>query len=101
MPTYEFVCDGCSGLTFVAKTRHPTECPLGHAQIQRRYGFAGFVRKWDGGFSPATGKYAANDREFDDQLKAASEAASEELGMEHRFRPMDPRDTAGLGVTEE
>ena len=98
---YEFVCSGCSGLTFLATTRFPDACPLGHTQVQRKWGF-GFVRTWsDPHFNQAVGKPVSNQAQFVDELKRASDAASEELGMEHRYLPMDPRDRDATRVTTE
>lgn len=101
MPTYEFSCIECGGLAFVSKTTEPGQCPLGHKGIKRRWGFAAFHRGFAGGFSATTGGYVSNEHQLSEQLKAGSEAASEQTGMEHRFVPGDPRDRDLFGVTDE
>jgi hypothetical protein len=98
MPTYEFICQGCHNLRFTATTVEPLRCPVGHDEIKRVYDFQGFHRKWDGGFSPTIGRYASNEYAVSEGLKAASHNVSEEMGMEHRYVPCDPRD---LPTTDE
>lgn len=99
---FEFVCNGCSGLTFLAETRFPERCPVGHQpnHFRRQWSFA-VHRQWEGHYNPSVGRFVSNPREFSDALKAASDTASEELGMEHRFRPLDPRDRDATRVTAE
>lgn len=52
-------------------------------------------------FNQSAGTYVSNDRELKDAFKAQSEAATERTGIEHNFVPVDPQDTARLGVTTE
>jgi hypothetical protein len=42
-----------------------------------------------------------SDRQFRDELKRASEAASLYDGFDHDYQPVDPEDTKSLGVTAE
>lgn len=51
--------------------------------------------------SPTTGQYVRNERDFKDQLKAISDAATERTGIPHNYVPTDPRDMKANGVTEE
>jgi hypothetical protein len=43
-------------------------------------------------FNPAVGRHVSNGRDFRDALKRASDEASENTGMEHRYVPIDMRD---------
>jgi hypothetical protein len=93
MPAFDFKCHDCSGLIFETRTSQPLTCPQGHTSIERIYDFQGMMgRTWDGGFSPTIGRYAPNEYAVSEGLKAASEAASEQLGIEHRFKTIDPRE---------
>lgn len=52
-------------------------------------------------FNRSAGQYVSNERQLKDSFKAMSEAASERVGMEHRFVPVDPQDKDKLGVSTE
>ncbi len=99
MPAYDFKCRGCSGLVFETRTSEPGTCPVGHTDIERLWDFRGLNgRAWEGGYSPTLGRYASNPYAVSEGLKEASERTSEEMGMEHRYVPCDPRD---LPTTDE
>lgn len=55
-------------------------------------------------FNAAVGQYVSSDRQFRDALRRGSDMQSERTGMEHRYVPIDPRDTepadGGAGVEE-
>lgn len=91
MPTYEHHCNSCS-LTFVSKNSHEDNCPLGHRQVKRVYGFQAFHRQIGGHFNQSVGKYVNNNRELRDELKRGSEEQSESLGLEHNYVMADMRD---------
>lgn len=99
MPTYEFECVHAEeAIVWTAKTSQPQTCPHGYGSFRRLWNFAGFHRKWGGGYSATTGGYAANEHQVAEALKAGSEARSEETGMEHRFKMADPRELADATV---
>lgn len=98
---FEFACDGCSGLHFTSKSREPLTCPMGHTAFRRVYTFGAFHREMPGQFSQALGRYVGSKREYHDGLKAASEHASEQTGMDHNFLPMDMADRDATGVTDD
>lgn len=52
-------------------------------------------------WNPTVGRYVANERDFNDGLKRASEAASLTTGMDHNYVPVDLRDREACGATEE
>jgi hypothetical protein len=47
------------------------------------------------------GRYVSGNRDFSEALKEKSAEASERLGMEHNFQPVDIGDRKALGVTDE
>jgi hypothetical protein len=103
MPTYEFQCehaiDGAypdTKLIWPAPTREPASCPHGSPEFRRRFTFGGITKGWSGGYNPTIGRYASNEHEVSESLKAASERASEESGTEHRYKAIDPRELAAM-----
>src|ERR1700677_3416830 len=92
MPTYEHVCNQCSGLTFVSKNTREESCPLGHRQVRRVWGFQAFHREVGGHFNHSVGAYVNNPRELRDKLKEGADKQSEDLGMEHNYQMADMRD---------
>jgi hypothetical protein len=92
MPSYEHVCSGCSGLTFVTKNLREDHCPLGHRQVRRSWGFQAFHRQIGDHFNHSVGKYVSNTRELRDELKRGAEKQSEDLGLEHNYVMADMRD---------
>jgi hypothetical protein len=53
-------------------------------------------------FNVSTGTYVNNPREFADDLKRKSEAATLSTGLEHNFVPVDPADQREVfGITDE
>jgi hypothetical protein len=100
MPTFEFQCEhdpeAQSKPVWTAKTREPASCPHGSPEFRRLFTFSGITKGWSGGYNPTIGRYAANDHQVNEALKAASERASEESGAEHRYRSIDPRDLAAM-----
>lgn len=75
-------CQSCGGLL------------LRRASFQFRRGMAPH-------FNQSTGTYVSSQREFNDGLKRASEAATLRTGMDHNFQPVDVTDMKSLGVTDE
>ena len=52
-------------------------------------------------YNSSVGAYVTSMSDLSDRMKIASDAATERTGIPHDFRPVDPRDTEKLGVTEE
>ncbi len=52
-------------------------------------------------FNAATGRVESSMKAIAEQMKIASEEASERTGVKHDFQPVDMRDKDALGVTEE
>lgn len=106
MPVYDYRCAFCGLLAQQRRSIHDNgplpQCPKCHAPMVRDYGsgFA-FVRPMQPHFNLSVGHWVSNKRQFNDSLKAASDEASERLGMEHHYIETDPTDTTALGVTEE
>ena len=102
---WEFECQGrgCEGHRFLAQTREPQACPRGHgpAEFRRVFTFGAFHREMPGQYSQAVGRYVQNKRDFKSALSRASDEASENTGMEHRFVPIDMADRDATRVTEE
>lgn len=92
MPFYEHVCSACSGLTFTSPNIREDNCPLGHRQVKRVYGFQAFHKTVGEHFNHSVGKYVSNTRELKDELKRGAEKQSEDLGMDHNYVMADMRD---------
>ena len=100
---FDFKCEGCGGLIFETTDRDPTVCPRGHSQasLRRIFNPPAVHREMQAQFAPALGTYVNNKRHHVDLLKRASDAASEDTGMEHRYVPIDMADKDATRRTEE
>jgi hypothetical protein len=76
---------------------------MGHdsSRIERVFTAPAVHREMQATFAPAVGKYVTNQRDFNNELKKASDVASENTGMEHRYVPIDMADRDATGRTEE
>jgi len=76
---------------------------MGHdsSVIERVFTAPAVHREMQATFAPAVGRYVQNQRDFNDALKKASDEASENTGMEHRYVPIDMADRDATGRTEE
>lgn len=52
-------------------------------------------------FNATVQKPVSSMRQFEAELRRASDEATERTGIEHRFAPVDPTDRKALGVTSE
>lgn len=102
MPLYEYRCPECGGGAR-SQTRGdtlPSPCPhcASPGPLKRRWSL-GFQMPMHEHFNSSVGKPISSMRQYTDELKRKSEIASITTGIEHRFVPVDPSDTAALGVT--
>ena len=103
VPNYEYRCDRCENImeryhSFSEDSRFH-DCPQCHWLMKKVLGVR-FIKPMQGGYSPSTGSYVSSERDLADQLKVASEAASNRLGLAHNFVPIDMRDRAQTGQTD-
>jgi len=104
VPNYEYRCPWCEGESVYYHTfedyDHPEYCPHDGVLLDKVLG-AYFKTPMQGGYSPSTGSYVSSERDLADQLKVASEAASNRTGISHNFVPIDMRDRAQTGQTDD
>jgi len=97
---YEWYCKLCNEIIQVEKyLDSPPQHKCGSWMV-RRYSIS-TRRSMPEHFNASVGKYVSNENQFRDELKRASEEATLRTGMEHRFVPIDPREKASLGVSDE
>lgn len=118
MPNYRFECPACGYVDLyyhsfddISEAYH--ECP--HCEVEegpcggepirstmeRVYDFSFFRRSMPEHYNLSAGKFVRNEQHFKDELRRQSDEASERVGLEHNFVPVDPRDKEALGVTDE
>jgi predicted nucleic acid-binding Zn ribbon protein len=79
----------------------PVLCTRCGDTCRRTYQPLPFRLPTEGHWNQSVGRYVSGDREFRDELRRASDAATERTGIPHDYKPIDPRDTEALGVTGE
>ena len=100
MPMYEYKCSICR-ISFTSTARNEAiPCPMCSRDARRRFSFS-VLPSFQDGYTPTTGGYVANERDLRDQLKRKSEEATLRNGIEHRYVPVDLRDKAACGVSDE
>lgn len=117
MTLYEYRCREC-GSTQLMEARgdhlapdiHWTRVDVdGHPEGGRSYCRGLMRRVWSVQVAPVMQEHfnttvqrpVSSMRQFERELRRASDVASEETGIEHRFAPVDPTDRKALGVTDE
>lgn len=95
---FAFECKNC-GREKDSDNNIPSPCQCG-GTYSRRYSFS-VSRGFTPHYNHSVGKYVNNYQEFKDELSRASESASERLGIEHNFQPIDGTDKSAIGVTDE
>lgn len=105
MAVYEWRCPECRQAYATRRplgdTTPPT-CPPCQTPVKRRYSPFAIQIPMQEHYNHSVGAYITNERQFKDQLKIQSEAATLRTGLEHNFVPHDPRDAKdSLGVTDE
>lgn len=102
---YSFECQECGGEVIDTVfhrigSPHATPCPTCGGLLRRSACFV-FNRGMAEHFNPTVGRYVTNQRDFNDGLKHAAEAASLNDGTDHTFTPVDLRDMDACGATGE
>lgn len=100
MPIYEYFCQSCRTYTDSLTRADAISCPECNHRAMRRFSFS-YKPDIPEHLSPTTGQVVKNSRDFKDQLKAMSDAATERTGVPHNYVPTDPTDMKANGVTEE
>lgn len=102
MPTYHFMCRVCGEQVEISRPLSDSVPNLSHCQTpaRRLFGF-NHTPSYDGGFNPSTGSYTSNSHDLSEQLKAASDIASESTGIHHNFVLRDAQDKAAFGITND
>lgn len=103
---YSYVCEPCDAevvLTEFQKVGHSPSsvCPLCDGRLVRMVSSPNIVPGWQGGFAVATNSFVNSERQFKSELSRKSDEMSERTGANHKFVPVDLREGAALGVTEE
>lgn len=105
MPNYLYRCPWCGDEFYkyfqFADSNTIVYCGHDGVACDKVLGVAAFHRAMPEHFNHSVGKYVSNEREFRDDLKRASDEASQRLGLPHNFVPIDMRDPAQTHATEE
>lgn len=105
---YSYVCGQCGVevesaiFAGIGKTHPDSSCPLCGGLLWRAASSPAVLRTgFDTHFNVAVGKEVHSDREFRSELSRLSDERSEQLGMDHKFVPVDLNDRAACGATDE
>lgn len=106
MPTFDFSCQHCGAVIEdvyqpIRETSSTMRCPECSGLARKILAFPSIKKSMPDHFNTSLGKHVNNEREYRDGLKEASERASARAGHEMNFSPVDMRDKAALGVTDE
>lgn len=105
MPLYDFRCTQCGEdfelVQSIHETTSTTRCPACQSLARKVMSFPAIRRSMGDHFNAALGRPVANERDYRDGLKEAGEKASARAGREVSFSPVDMRDKAAAGVTDE
>jgi len=97
MASYQYVCVGCSaheeisnGAVSLADFEPPREmqCTSCGSEMKRKYSLS-IHRPMHDHYNNTTGTVIGSDRQFREELKRQSEAATIKTGIEHNFEPID------------
>lgn len=105
---YDYLCEAC-GLSFAdipfvplgEPHPHAEECPQCGRILIRGVATVNTGEVMQEHFNVAVGKPISSNRQFKDELKRQSELMSARTGTDHRFVPVDTRDQAAVGATDE
>lgn len=106
MPVYEYKCSMCGRewqetLSIKRYSEMPApDCPQCDIPMARVFSFA-IKTPMHEHINHTTGQLVSSERQFKDQLKRQSEEATLRTGIEHNFVPVDAKDKATFGVTNE
>lgn len=104
---YSYVCDHCGTDSYqdefrpIGKLAHNATCPLCGGLLRRAAGLPAFKHGMEEHFNVAVGRPIHSDAQFRSELARKSDQMSEQTGMDHRYVPVDMRDRAANGVTDE
>jgi len=111
MPAYEYRCIECQtpttintsisnfSATFAGKPLACDACMGG--ELRRVYTPLPFTLPMPDHFNVSAGQHVSGEHHLREVFKRKSEEATERLGVEHNFQPIDLRDHEALGVTRE
>jgi len=111
MPQYQYKCNSCGSpttittsianydATFADVSLTCDACMVG--ELKRVYSPFPFKLPMPDHYNVSAGQHVSGERELAEVFKRKSEEATERLGIEHNFKPIDLRDTEALGVTRE
>jgi len=100
---YEYRCPKCRALTTSTHRGDRLHEPCGacgHSPLHRKFSVAVKPMMHEH-FNKAVGKPISSMRQFKDELKAASEKATEETGIPHNYVPVEYGDREAFGATGE
>lgn len=101
MASFEYKC--LCGRRVTTRDRKPPRCPGDGITMTREWNTFAVARKPVIGshYNHSVGSVIHSDRQFRSELARKSDEASERLGFEHNFQPVDVRDREACGVTDE
>lgn len=100
---YTYRCPNCGAENYSTHNADGVRDPCRlcrHVGLRRIYGF-NFKPAMQEHFNQTVGKPVSSMRKFTDELKRASDQASIETGMEHRYAPLEYGDHQAFGATNE
>ena len=105
MPTYTYRCPWCNNewdrFFPFDESDTPVYCSYDGCHAEKVLSIGAFHRSMPAHYNMSVGKHVSNIREFKDDLKRASETASQRTGIAHNFTPIDMRDPAQTRATED
>ena len=111
MPQYEYRCNNCQSPTTITTTIAIYDetfagvpltcdaCMVG--ELKRVYQPPAYKFSMPDHFNVSAGQHVSGEHHLREVFKRKSEEATERLGVEHNFQPVDLRDHEALGVTRE
>jgi hypothetical protein len=101
MPFYEYKCPECKLIS--TKTENDLQLPCsvcGYHSLKRLFSFM-IKPSMPAHYNQSVGRYVTGERDFKDELKRASDRATEETGIPHSYVPVDLHDSDTFGANEE
>ena len=109
MTLYEYRCQLCGHIETSDERaddlRHRSHVKRGEVLVcsglLRRVWAVNFAPVMQEHFNSTVQRPISSMRQFEQELRRASDEASERTGIDHRFAPVDPTDRKALGVTSD
>lgn len=103
---YSYVCEPCGLEVILAEFQRigaspSAVCPLCSGRIVRMVSSPAIVAGFQDGFNPTVGQYISSKHQLQSELDRVSDDMSARTGANHHYVPVDLRDPAALGVTDE